>query len=98
MIDQLIPVRKKPQHFEADLHAAGIYPPGGDATAMIETPELRWQPPDYLVGTALDSYEDHLTFAQGAKLPPSVSAVQLDRIRTRKARPDKRRVSGGRYE
>lgn len=80
-------VTLKKQNIEARLHKAGVYPPGGAETAMVENERtLRYMPPDY-TGTPLDEREDLMSVADGCRLPRSTSAVVLETIRTMKLRP-----------
>jgi hypothetical protein len=87
-----LPVRKKLAGLEGDLHKAGVYPPGGPASRMVENGRtLRWMPPDY-TGSPLDEREDLLTLLQGCKLPASCSALALHQIHLMKSRGEKVRI------
>jgi hypothetical protein len=87
-----VQVRKEMSRIEGDLHRAGVYPPGGSETAMVEnTRTLRYMPPDY-TGTPLDEREDTMSFAYGCKMPGSSSAAAIELIALMRSRPAKGRV------
>jgi hypothetical protein len=87
-----VQLRKKHQGMERDLHKATVYPPGGPETSMVENfRTMRYMPPDY-TGLPLDDREDRLKFLESLRLPRSCSAVNIESIRYRKARPEKKKI------
>lgn len=84
--------RKKLERIEHDLHRAGVYPPGGSRSAMIENERtLRYVPPD-ITNSPIDEREDTMSFTEGLRMPPSVSSIAIQEIRAVRAKP-----IGGRF-